>query len=68
MSESNQLKAHSLECLRLEADCRELAMNARTPDLMSHFVRMAEVWSALAISGPSSRAGKNGSEAQALMR
>ena len=45
---------HSLECLRLEADCRELAKNAPGPDTQAHYLRMAEVWLALATSGPAS--------------
>ena len=52
MAESNQSNTHSLECLRFEADCRELAKNARSSDLQSHYLRMAEVWLALAVSGP----------------
>ena len=57
MTESKQSNAYALECLRLEADCRELAWNARNPRLQSHFIRMARTWSALAVSGPDSRAG-----------
>jgi len=57
MSKSKQLNTHSLECLRLEADCRELAWNAPSPNLKLHFVRMAKTWSALAVTEPSSRAG-----------
>jgi hypothetical protein len=67
MSGSDQMDMHSLECLRFEADCRELAKNARTPDLQSHYHRMAEVWSTLAVSGPDSSSGRGISEAEAQM-
>jgi hypothetical protein len=50
MPDSNQLYVRSLECLRLEADCRELAKRARCPDLQSHYLRLADVWLALAVS------------------
>ena len=53
MSESSQLYRHSVECLRFEADCRELAKNVQSPNLQSHFLRMALTWRALAVSGPS---------------
>lgn len=53
MSESDRLRKHALECLRLEADCRQLAFTADRPSLRSHFVRMARVWSDLADRGPS---------------
>ena len=49
---SDQLGKHALECLRLEADCRQLGAEADIPLLKSHFVRMAAVWAALANSGP----------------
>ena len=58
MSWSEQLRKHALECLRLEADCMQLAGDARNPDLQSNFVRMARVWSALAVSGPSANASQ----------
>jgi hypothetical protein len=64
MSESNQFNKHSLECLRFEADCRELAKNAHSPDLQSHYLRMAEVWLALAVSGPDSHTGVSISKAR----
>jgi hypothetical protein len=65
MSESNQFNKHSLECLRFEADCRELAKNAHSPDLQSHYLRMAEVWLAMAVSGPDSHTGVGISKARA---
>jgi hypothetical protein len=58
VSKPEQLRKHALECLRLEADCWQLAGDARNPNVQSHFVRMARVWSGLAISGPSANAGR----------
>ena len=46
-------RKHALECLRLEADCMQLAVKTHGANLQSHFVRMAKVWAALADSGPS---------------
>jgi hypothetical protein len=39
-----QLK-YALECLRLEADCTQLAVDVHSPALQSHFLRMARFWS-----------------------
>jgi hypothetical protein len=47
---SDGLRKHALECLRLEADCKQLAIETNRPSLQSHFVRMAGVWAALADS------------------
>ena len=55
VSEPERSLKHALECLRLEADCMQLA--ARSQTLQSHFVRMAGFWSSLALSEPSSNAG-----------
>ena len=52
MSESDYSRKHALECLRLEADCMQLAGAFHDPALQSHFVRMARVWSDLAVRGP----------------
>jgi hypothetical protein len=54
MFEAKRLQRHAVECLRLQADCMELAGVARSPDVQSHFVSMARFWSALAASGASS--------------
>ena len=53
-----QLRKHALECLRLEADCMQLAGDAPNPNSQSHFLRMARVWFALAVSGPSAIAAR----------
>jgi len=52
-----------LECLRFEAECRERAKNVPCHDLQSGFLRLAEAWLALAVSGPDSHAGEGISEA-----
>jgi DNA-binding PucR family transcriptional regulator len=56
VSEPERSLKHALQCLRLEADCMQLA--ARSQTLQSHFVRMAGFWSALALSEPSANAGQ----------
>jgi hypothetical protein len=68
MTELKQVNAYALECLRLEADCRELAWNVRSPRLQSHFIRMARTWSALAASGPDSQAFEAASDAWTVVK
>jgi len=58
MSPAEQLRRHALECLRLEADCMQLAGDALNPNVQSQFVRTARVWSALAVSGPGANADR----------
>jgi hypothetical protein len=48
-----QLK-YALECLRLEADCKQLAVDVHGPALQSHFLRMASFWSVSANQEPTS--------------
>ena len=48
MPESDNLRKGSLECMRLAADCMQLARGANSSDLQAHFLRMAERWHALA--------------------
>jgi len=69
MTELNQRHMHSLECLRLETDCRDLAKSVRSPDLRSNLLRMAHNWSDLAVSGPCAPSGKGtpGTEKQATL-
>jgi hypothetical protein len=64
MAEPNHLDIHALECLRLEADCRELAKSVRSPDLQSQLLRMAQTSLDLAESGPDVHAGKSVSGAE----
>ena len=58
MFEPEQSRKHALECLRLEADCMQLAGDARGHSLQAHFIRMARRWSGLAVSGPSATASQ----------
>jgi hypothetical protein len=58
MSKAEQLRKHALECLRLEADCWQLAGDARNPNAQSHFVQKARIWSSLAVSGPSTHSAR----------
>jgi hypothetical protein len=47
-NKSDNLRKRTLECMRLAADCTQLARDAHSSDLRSHFLRMAETWDALA--------------------
>jgi hypothetical protein len=51
VSASANLRKLELECLRLEADCRELAGAVESPALKSHFLQMAKKWSVMAAGG-----------------
>jgi hypothetical protein len=53
VSESDYSRKHALERMRMAADCMQLAGDIQNPALQSHFVRMARVWSDLAVRGPS---------------
>jgi hypothetical protein len=44
MSESDNGQKYALECLRLAAECRNLAAEVPTFSLMAHFLRMARMW------------------------
>jgi hypothetical protein len=57
MLEAKQLRNHAVECLRLQADCMQLAGVAHGHDVQSHFVYLARFWGALAVSRPSTNAG-----------
>ncbi len=58
MSDPEQSRKQALECLRLEADCKQLAGRVHSRSLQSHLLRMAAVWSTL----PGSLPSLNGSE------
>ena len=64
MFEEEQPRKHALECLRLQADCMELAGVAHGSNVQSHFVFMAKFWGNLAVSGPSLSAGPKILEAE----
>ena len=55
MWESDYSRKHALECLRMASDCMQLAGDLPNPALQSHFVRMAGVWTDLAVRGPNTR-------------
>jgi hypothetical protein len=48
---SGNLRKHDVECLRLAADCMQLAGDVGGP-WQQHFVLMAKHWTALAERGP----------------
>lgn len=62
MSSLEQSRKHALECLRLEAECMQLAGDTPNPHSQSHFLRMAGVWSTLAVSEPTVIRGRTFSE------
>ena len=52
MSDQQALRKFALECLRLKAECMQLAGAAATPELQRHFLDQAEVWGEMAERGP----------------
>jgi hypothetical protein len=50
VSESDEFRKDTLECLRLAADCMQLANNTDDPDLKAHFTGVAKTWTSLAES------------------
>jgi len=52
VSDSDYSRRHALECMRMASDCMQLAGDLQNPALQSHFVRMARVWTDLAVRGP----------------
>jgi hypothetical protein len=48
VSESDYARKHSLLCLRLAAECRDLAAAASTTELRARALRMADLWEELA--------------------
>jgi hypothetical protein len=59
-------KKHALECLRLAADCQNLAQSVDMLGHKSHFLQMADIWTSLA--GQSQGESKNSSDATPLQR
>jgi hypothetical protein len=49
---SDYSRKYALECARLAADCMQIAGDAPRHDLQVHFLRMAEIWTDLAVQGP----------------
>lgn len=48
MSESNRVQKYTLLCLRMAAECRNLAEDVPTPELRARFLHMAGTWTELA--------------------
>jgi hypothetical protein len=48
MSESNYVPNYTLLCLRLAAECRNLAVDVPESDLRARFLHMASMWTELA--------------------
>ena len=48
MSVPDDLYRHALTCLRLAAECRNLADDVPTPGLKERFLSMARMWDELA--------------------
>ena len=53
MSESeDHARKHALMCLRLAAECRDLAAGVAKPELRARVLRMAGMWEELAVAPP----------------
>ncbi len=48
MSESDNSQRHVLACMRMAAECRDLAADVPEPDLRAHLLHMASRWMELA--------------------
>jgi hypothetical protein len=48
VSEPDDFRRSALECLRLAADCLQLAHSTENPDLKAHFTEAARIWTSLA--------------------
>ena len=47
MSESDNVRKYALACMRLAAECRDLAADVPEPELRAHFLHMASMWTEL---------------------
>jgi hypothetical protein len=52
MPMSDTSRKRALECLRFEADCKELAARTNRSELKGHFARMANIWADTAAKEP----------------
>jgi hypothetical protein len=52
LSEQEAQRKYALECLRMKADCMQLAGEAATPELQRHFLDQAAAWAERAELGP----------------
>ena len=48
MSESDNTQKHALACMRMAAECKDLAADVPEPDLKARFLLMASMWTELA--------------------
>jgi hypothetical protein len=55
MARSDHAQEHSLKCMRLAADCAQLAADTDRPVWRQHFLRMAKEWCSLAEIDPDAR-------------
>ena len=53
MSNFDHMQKRSLECLRLAAECTQLAASVHRPVWQAHFTAMAKEWRSLAEVDPS---------------
>ena len=53
MPESDYARKHAVMCLRLAAECRDLAAAVATPELRARVLSMADMWEDLADQPPS---------------
>ena len=53
MPESDYSRKHAVMCLRLAAECRDLAAGVATLELRARVLRMADMWEDLADQPPS---------------
>ncbi len=51
-----QQREHDLECLRLEAECMQLAATVNDRKSQLQFLKMARVWSTMAVQGEAQNA------------
>jgi hypothetical protein len=56
VAESERVRKLALECLRLAADCRELARTVDDHRVRQRFLQMADEFTRLAEHGPDARA------------
>jgi hypothetical protein len=59
VSDSDNSRKRALECMRLVADCMQLAGDVHSPIMQSHFLRMASEWRTLADEGPGDTRTRN---------
>jgi hypothetical protein len=48
MPKSDYTQKHKLACVRMAAECRNLAADVPEPDLRAHLLHMASMWTQLA--------------------